>query len=170
MEAALTRLMGLDARAIDARLHEHPPTALLVGEAPGPRGGAECPLFPYPPHMAGGRLLRLAGIEDVTEYLCRYARTNLLPTFSRAWASYAAAREAGRLLAAKRSERRWLLLGRRVAGAFGYPGARWYQWFNLASSGSRQACCIPHPSGRSRTYNDPRHRAWLAQALQEALE
>lgn len=58
----------------------------------------------------------------------------------------------------------WILCGRVVASYFG-RGRKQPYW--VWKSG---ACVIPHPSGRSRVYNDPKARAKTASILKYALK
>lgn len=51
-----------------------------------------------------------------------------------------------------------VLLGRKVATAFGFANAEWGSDFGI---GKVQGLVVPHPSGRQRVVNDPEIRAML---------
>jgi hypothetical protein len=55
-----------------------------------------------------------------------------------------------------------LLLGRRVASAFGLGGAK---FGSRADVGACRALVLPHPSGRNRLLNDPVAREWVGRFL-----
>ncbi len=137
---------------------------MLVGEAPGPsvvrlrRPGEALT------GAAGRRLAALAGVPLVT-YLRRTERVNLLDAYpGERWPS-AEARDRARSLLPRLAGRTTLLAGRRVAAAFGVD-APWYEWVEL--DGGRVAV-LPHPSGRSRYWNDPANRDAAAEFLRAAL-
>jgi hypothetical protein len=60
-----------------------------------------------------------------------------------------------------------VLLGRRVAAAFGLEDAAWGEW---RATPSGAIVTAPHPSGRSRAMNDPETRTLLGRVLNEAIE
>lgn len=204
-DRALVRLMNrasTDGRYVDADVvASMEARCCLVGEAPGPRGSPETPLHPYPPLMAGGRLLALADVHPEL-WLGRVLRTNLLPEYpgpgswSAAQRTYAAT-EARRLLTVATVDgvpRKFALLGRQVATAFGCPGVpfqwymlraeahaadgvydgseppRWEEWrFDRRPAGRVVAVALPHPSGRNRVLNSNGARARMRLALREAI-
>lgn len=165
------------------------PWAIIVGEAPGPNTRPDCPVFPWPPRSAGGRLLAYSGL-DARTYLRSFHRVNLLTEFpGHRWPRQEAEATAQVILMAAVVLRRPLvLLGLQVARAFGWPEEapilqwRWSRW---QGSGHRpawstngagpspldvaQAVRIPHPSGRSRTYNDPTVRERVREVLRQAI-
>jgi len=148
---------------------------VLIGEAPGKRGRrGEAALC--------GRIgRRLAKLMNVTEYDYRWRtrRENLLPRWpGKAPAGHGTAWPAKLARgAARRMERRGLfaprdrvviLLGRRVAAAFGFSQQDWFAPFCIAPTQGLAAAVIvaPHPSGASRWWNEPRNwnaarRFWL---------
>lgn len=126
---------------------------LVVGEAPSKNEVTERPLE----GRVGRRLADLCGLT-LPEFLEQFERVNLLHVRQdtrekgfefddvEAW------REAGILRAqgAFMQPRTVLLLGKRVARAFGCPTeyfARW--WIDRA-----EAFVVPHPSGINRWWND----------------
>ena len=159
---------------------------VFVGEAPGRYGNQEeyarhQPLYPYPQHSAGWRLWNMTGLTRM-EYL-RIRRINLCPATEFPWNRRPTAREAREAADAIISSRRFedcnlVLLGRVVQAAFcryngpadlpqmewlrlmlpwGHPLGRTYTGIMVA--------LVPHPSGRSRWWNDPENRrageTWL---------
>lgn len=121
------------------------PIALLVGEL-NPYQVAEdsrYALYPYPERSAGGRLCRVIFGLDPHLYLRSYARHNLC---SGKWSAPAAR------LAVDALEQRYpeplpvVLLGAKVAAAFGYP-------FRPFTRDLRYVH-LPHPSGLSRLWNE----------------
>ena len=143
---------------------------LVVGEAPTERSsGWRCA-----PGSAPSRLARVAGV-DVEEAATRSRWRNLIdrPTarlakgrsFPAARAKVAARRVAAQLAGFKCA----LLLGRRVAAAFGLRGAPMLRWMSL---GGARVAVVPHPSGVSRWWNEApnrrRARAFLRRALAPA--
>jgi hypothetical protein len=137
---------GLDLRGV---------TVTFVGEA-DPRGTGN-PLGRQP-GRAGSRLVAILGLDGLSYDRCR--RVNLCGI---AWDRGEAARAArsARLPAGSVV----VLLGRRVAGAFGYNG----DFFSAETRGDVVLVGLPHPSGRCRTWNDPtsavRARAAVARAV-----
>jgi hypothetical protein len=75
-------------------------------------------LYPDPPNSAGGRLCRALKLPDA-EYLKRYQRRNLLHTVK--WSVPAARRAAATILGAVAERDAVVLLGAKVAAAFGVP-------------------------------------------------
>ncbi len=124
--------------------------AAHIGESPGPRTGREV-LPPWPANGAGHRLITYAAISPAT-YERRFVRRNLFRRHVPAgeWPAAEARERATRLCAwlAARRISRVVLLGRRVAVAFGLDGA----WQRIEELDVVLAA-IPHPSGRCRDYN-----------------
>ena len=137
-------------------------------------------LFPYPPGCAGHRLwemLREYAWEveerDVTRraYIDGFERRNVLS--ARTW-SRVEAREAGRMLLPELAGRRVVVLGVQTLGALGLDRLPWGRWSAASPSlfGPHEPlayCCLPHPSGRCREYNDPATRALAGRTLLAAL-
>lgn len=133
---------------------------LLVGEH-NPYGPDDAfALYPEPEHSAGGRLCRLVLGMEPREYLRSFDRANLL--HAARWSAPRAREEARRILATGR--RRLVLLGARVAAAFGLESAQ----FQRRHAGGVVLVAIPHPSGRCRAWNVPGAFA-LARSLVKEL-
>lgn len=118
---------------------------MLVGESPG-RAHPRFPLFPS--HGNSGD--RLARALDMTmdEFLGVFDRVNLLPNGP--WLPRVAEAYAANLAACLLRRRDVVLLGRRVATAFGSGGSEYLVW--TESSWGGRHVVVPHPSGR--WYND----------------
>ena len=126
---------------------------MIIGQAPGQKGNGE-PLA----GKAGRRLAALCGLS-LDAYLARFRRVNLLPTFpGKAGKGDAfplpAAREAARALLPALEGRRVVLLGGRVAAAFGLHRAPLLVWQPFHGA---WVAVAPHPSGLNRFWNDPRN-------------
>lgn len=120
----------------------------IVGEAPV----GDVPAL-HPATRTGARLYRWIG--DL-----RVRRVNLLDSVNPAWdaADRKRAKDKARRIARRGGT--IVLLGRNVAGAFGMTTAKFYAW-------QRKRVCVPHPSGRSRHWNEQRNlrraaRWWAA--------
>jgi hypothetical protein len=92
-------------------------------------------------------------------FLARFERVNLLPAFPGKAGKgdrfpRAAARQAALALLPALQGRRAVLLGGRVAAAFGLPRAPLLVWQPLAGG---EVAVAPHPSGINRWWNDPRN-------------
>lgn len=136
---------------------------LLVGEAPGKGGRLGGPVLLG---RIGRRLARLMGATE-DQYRRRTRRVNLLTRWpgrasgnGSAWPVKRARRSARRMEDAglfAPPDRIVILLGRRVAAAFGLGGAPWFTSFQMASSQGMPAEVVvaPHPSGASRWWNEP---------------
>jgi hypothetical protein len=121
------------------------PIALLVGEV-NPYQQTEVEhyaLYPYPERSAGGRLCRVILGLDPHLYLHSYARANLC---SGKWSTPAAKARAEELLREHPGDLPVVLLGAKVAEAFGQP----FEPFTREGRFVR----LPHPSGLSRLWND----------------
>lgn len=136
---------------------------VLVGEAPA-RGGNRAPLD----GASGDRLARMAGMADRAELLERFDAVNLLGRWpgaagkGAAWPSGQACRAAAR----KPLRGVAVLLGARVARAYGLGALGWWSWVR----GERYvAVVIPHPSGINQLYNSPEVREAAGLALVGAL-
>lgn len=137
---------------------------------PGPRHSPHCPLFPEPPGSAGARLCAVVGLGQ-DEYLARFTRVNLFHTYRtwtgrrggvRTWDAAAARLEAQRLWPLLVG-RPVVLLGSKVAEAFSpeVASAPPMSFVQLPGSevlgvGDLWVCRVPHTSGLSRAWNDPR--------------
>lgn len=153
---------------------------LLVGEAPSQRGDQYW-MFPLsgPPARV---LCEAAGISphpgtrhgswtwalyDVFETV------NLIERYKDAepW-SAPRARTRGRELMEAHAPLIAVLLGRKVAAAWGLEGRVLGEWGPALVGGLPvpEVVCLPHPSGLNRTLNDPEVRALLGRGLVEAME
>ena len=88
------------------------------------------------------------------QYLRAFCRTNLLEHGER-WGARRARERAARVLDAFPAER-YVLLGSRVAAAFGLPYAPFTVTTSYGREHLRHFLVLPHPSGRCRAWNDPR--------------
>jgi hypothetical protein len=145
---------------------------LLVGEAPSRTVGT----LPRPSYAltgrSGRRLAELAGVPWVT-YLRRTERTNLLEDWPGATWPAAEARMGALRVLPQLAERRTILVGARVARAFGLTWDPFSFVIRLdALVPDADVAMIPHPSGRSRWWNDARNveraRAFLQVAFAPA--
>ncbi len=120
---------------------------LLVGEANPYGADPRFALYPEPCGSAGARLCAVLGMTD-REYLNAFDRWNLCTlVFSMRSARHAAARLTARYR---------VLLGARVTAAHGLA---FEPFCNVQDNGWR-GVILPHPSGRSRVWNDwPQARA-----------
>lgn len=121
-----------------------PAELLIVGESnphgPEPRFA----LFDRPANCAGDRLRRLIlGVRRSTYF--GLGRVNLC---SGRW-SDPLARNAARTMLDEHGEMPILLLGKKVAGAFGLAAL-----FPFGRAPDRPLVVIPHPSGRNLLWND----------------
>lgn len=118
------------------------PRVLLVGESNPYGADPYFALYPEPPGCAGARLCAILGMTD-REYLHTFDRCNLTTLV---WSLPSARQAATRLTAEYR-----VLLGARVAAAHGLT---FEPFCNVQDDGWR-GVILPHPSGRSRLWNEP---------------
>ena len=132
------------------------PRPLLVGEC-NPydllRADPRLDLYPLPPRSAGARLARILGLSP-HEYLRRFARVNLCRG---EWSALLARDQARELVwsAQEHGGRPFILLGARVSAAFRCA----FQPFGTAAVtadlfSTVEVFMLPHPSGRSRLWNE----------------
>jgi len=137
---------------------------LVVGEMPGRGTRPELPMLPCPATSAGGRLMIMSGLPSA-EYVGRLGRINVYERHG-AWSARLARGEA---LAQVRLPRtlpgRVVLCGRRVLDVFD-PGRPFWEPFVLEHG--RWYVGAPHPSGRSRVYNDRAERDRVRRVLRWA--
>jgi len=120
---------------------------LLVGEVNPYGPDPQYALWPDPPGCAGHRLCHLILDMGQREYLRAFDRVNLCLG---AWSTRQAREAASKIL--RRTPRPLILLGAKVADAF-LPKS--FQPFAVVSvDPDFQAVMLPHPSGRSRLWND----------------
>jgi hypothetical protein len=149
---------------------------LLIGQAPGPNTDPDYPLFPVPRTSAGGRLQELMGLSR-GEYLKAFDFVNVLRHFPGKHKRddkfpMPLARAAADAMRPLLAGRRVILIGRNVASAFGLDEVDWHAWYEVKV---RRRCLVsktpwtasmavaPHPSGRSRWYNEADNRAQARQ-------
>lgn len=139
---------------------------LLVGEDNPYSADPRHALFPHPERSAGYRIATVILGLTRAEYLRRFDRVNLC---AGKW-SAPEARETARRIELRRPPRApIILLGRKVADAFGVarPPFSIYAF----DGGRPRFYLLPHPSGLSRVWNEPgaieRARALLAPLLSE---
>lgn len=148
------------------------PRPLLVGESNPYGTDPEFALYPDPQGCAGWRLaVEILGLHRAA-YLRAFERTNLCS--EGAW-STRAARDAAASIRLQRAQAPIVLLGARVANAFGLP----YEPFTetrlsnpFTSTPTTRFFLLPHPSGRCRLWNQPdafqRARAMVLPLVQVA--
>lgn len=149
----------------------------LVGEHNPHGADPRLALHPRPPNGAGGRLRRLLGMSE-REYLRTFERRNLLSELP--WRAADARRAARRVLAETARGDRLVLLGAKVAAAFGVAFRtniylpRFVQLSWPPNFVGRTVLVLPHPSGRCRVYNDAEAvrlaRAAVTELLVDPLE
>lgn len=120
---------------------------LLVGELNPYGGETRHALFPYPKGSAGHNLCnKVLGLTR-REYLKRFDRVNLC---SGKWGNYAAQQAALTIKWSEPNPRNVVLLGVRVARAFGYD----YPPFTSMLAKGKNFLILPHPSGLCRIWNE----------------
>lgn len=137
---------------LDAKLPDDMPNpvGLLVGEQPGQKHNPKLPLWPWPKNSSGDRLMRMSGM-DVVDYLTLLSRVNLALRPATTWDKEAARGRATHLLSTVPNGTRIVLCGARARDAFDLQD--WFQSTKYVLW-DVEAVAIPHPSGRSREYND----------------
>ena len=167
----------LAARMVLVKLHRR---WLIIGEAPSMNGNPDKPIT----GRSGRFLAEVAWGDDadVPRFLAGFERKNLLL----AWPGHAgkgsawpitAARKAASTLLPRLAGRTAILLGKRVARAFGMARLG---YFTLAPIRCGAAgimpvwvVIVPHPSGINRWWNDPANRkkagGWLRVAWHDSF-
>lgn len=144
-----------------------PLTGLLVGECPGVNTRSYLPLFPYPTNSAGGRLLKYSAMTP-GQYLGRLRRTNFYEHHQLRWPGLRSTNVRALELHeefAQGAQRRVVLLGSKVGRAFGFDA-----FWQMSEKDEVEYVVIPHPSGLSRVYNDPKARVAARAAVQWAAD
>lgn len=149
---------------------------LLVGEAPSATSDPRRPLE----GRTGAKLAALAGMS-MEAFGRRFALANLLHAYPGPGASgkgsafpdeeaRVAASQLRALLSVEPAPRRIVLLGKRVARAFGERAEPLCAW-RPARFGGRdvELAVVPHPSGVNKWYNSPENVALVERFLFEAL-
>jgi hypothetical protein len=152
------------AKRYDLELVPLKPRVFLVGEHNPYGADPAFALYPLPEHASGGRLARVLGLS-ADEYLRAFERRNLLA--ARRWSVPAAREAASAFRAELRDGDSLVLLGARVAKAFGYPFEPLAEHRVFADGrGSADLevrlgevgvrfLILPHPSELSRAWDDP---------------
>lgn len=134
---------GESFRSMRVREADPPPRPILVGES-NPHSDRESnALYVLPPNAAGARLVKILGLTK-ERYLEVFDRTNLC---ARGWDLDEARDRACTLL---QLDKPLILLGSKVCSAFRVEFAP------FTFSSRTHMAILPHPSGRSRIWNDPR--------------
>lgn len=129
----------------------------VIGEAPNRVAGPELTTRGH----SGARLAQLCGLTFL-EFERRFLRVNVFEEPVETWPAEAArVRAAGLMVDELRGIVTVVLLGRRASAAF--LGERVYPWFTaitwpeaITNDSTRRTWYVaPHPSGRSRFWNDP---------------
>jgi hypothetical protein len=118
---------------------------LLVGELNPYGADPRMALYPLPEGASGDRLRGILGLT-CGEYLLQFDRVNLC---TGKW-SMKQACEVVRRIREERSRESIILLGRRVATAFGVGDRNFFEVVGTLF-------LLPHPSGRCRVWNDGRN-------------
>lgn len=153
---------------------------LIIGQAPGRDTKAEFPMYPLPKGRAGDRLMKLMGL-DMRDYLKLFDRMNLIEWFPGASVdgdkfpmrvARVAATGARPLLAG----RTVIMVGRGVSSAFGLDKQEFLEWAEMPvrrrcivskAPWKARVAVVPHPSGRSRWYNEGENRELAEKFLRD---
>lgn len=142
---------------------------LFVGEDNPLSVDPQDALYPYPPRCAGERLCNHILELPVANYLACW-RTNLC---TGRWNATAARDRANNLLVPLAEWRTVILLGKKVAQAFGFGGepfeTRNYMNPTTGSEHIWEVIYLPHPSGRNLVWNSATVRANARMLLQKKL-
>ncbi len=137
---------------------------LILGEAPHLLSGLALS------GRAGTFLARLAGLSGEPELRARFDLANLFSTPVGQKAGKGdpfPAALAGMLAARKPLVGVTVLLGRRLARAYGLGELPWHVW--LSDDGASMTAVIPHPSGVNYLFNDEEVRKAAGRTLSQAL-
>lgn len=130
---------------------------VFVGQAPGPRGRPDKPLFPYPVGCAGHRLWKMTGLRR-SDYMGLFDRINVLDYYPGPTFPATEARRVARSLDDVLVGRLVIFLGVAVARSFGFVPPSYMAWREHGRPGAESheyvAAVLPHPSGLNRWYND----------------
>lgn len=138
---------------------------LVIGEAPGDVGPPDTPLE----GAVGRRIAELAGLSW-DDYLALTERRNLLAVNPGETWPTAEAAAAGDEMMPQLFSRRTILLGQRVARAFGarVPPLQFEPILEGRPDLGKWAV-VPHPSGRNRWWNEPENRSAARRFLRETF-
>jgi len=146
-------------------------TVLLVGESNPHSADPRHALYPLPLNAAGGRLARVLGLSP-REYIRAFPdRRNLLSGTAK-WSAPSARASADEVLRTSKPGVVLVLLGAKVATAFGVDYRSGLFLPRMAHVGERAprrhiVRVLPHPSGRCREWNDPQTAERVRSALRE---
>lgn len=142
---------------------------LLLGMCNPLSDDPEFDLYPYPEGSAGWRLWKMMpeGMRR-GQYLDMFERRNLLR--ERAW-DQKRAREAAQVLLPELDGRVVVVLGTQVRAALGLPLTEPLRRVKCAYADSFvfEWIAFPHPSGRSRWFNQPENMARARDVLQSLV-
>jgi len=130
---------------------------LLVGEANPYGNDPRFALYPYPERASGHRLAVLVMGMEPRQYIRAFDRVNLCPE---RW-SVGVARERADAVKADPSHRVIVLLGSKVAAAFGVKyepftvHELWPGFLSPPCLAKKRFVVLPHPSGLCRAWNEP---------------
>jgi uracil-DNA glycosylase len=136
---------------------------LVFGEAPGRDSISHSPSLALT--GASGRALCGYAGWGWLDYLKGTERVNLFMDPQPVWMRDEARESAVNLLWTIRG-RRALLLGGKVAQAFGVAGSPHYTWMDFAGG---SIALMPHPSGRNRMWNEQGEKLTAHDFLQDLL-
>lgn len=126
------------------------PRPLLVGESNPYSSDPDDALLPYPSQSAGARLCRdILGMTREA-YLAAFDRCNLVR--GQKW-SVPVARAEARRISVERRGGVCVLLGAKVAAAFGVPTSPFAVYDDPGASATRLVV-LPHPSGLCRVWDE----------------
>ena len=146
-------------------------STLLVGESNPHSRHPRHALYPLPPNAAGGRLARVLGLS-ARDYLRTFPDRRNLFTGSAKWSAPGARDAADEVLRTAPLGAVLVLLGAKVAAAFGVDYRTTLFLPRMAHVGTdvprrRVVLVLPHPSGLCREWNDPHTAARVREALRE---
>lgn len=143
-----------------------PPRPILLGLHNPLSADPDRALWPDPPGCSGWRLWQMSGL-DREVWLAAYRRMNLMD--GREWDKDAAEAKFPEVLEAIRAAPVTVVLGHQVRKFLELPQAEWIlpQYEEFRGFWWR---FLPHPSGRTQTYNDPIFRAATRLLLQELID
>lgn len=145
---------------------------LLVGMAPNLATGSRPDMWLLPDDSgirhSANRLLWYAGYS-YGQYMSTFDRTNLIRhPVAEKWPA-AEAREAARSMVPLLRGQKVILLGRRVAAAFGLSDAPLLEWVWGDEACSFRSATVPHPSGLNRWWNEGANRTSALRFFQEIM-